>query len=69
MDYRTALIASMDQLDAMLRDYADRLHEVASKAPPEWTAEDWKLVMFALHAAAGRATFLRGESEDGEESD
>lgn len=66
MDYKTAAQASIDQLDAMLRDNALALHETASKSPVEWTDDDWKIVIFALHASAGRATYLKGELEDEE---
>ena len=67
MDYKITMEAGLDQLDAMLRDNALIIHEVALKPPAEWSYEDYKIVLFSLHATAARANYLRGEID--EESD
>jgi hypothetical protein len=68
-DYKAAVTASMDQVDAMLRDHATELNRVALKSPPEWTDKDWKVALIALRLAAARGIYLKGEEVDGEESD
>ena len=55
------LAAELDQIDAMLRDAAEAIHEVVSKPSSKWSQEDWMLVTFILHAGAARALYLKGK--------